>query len=625
MNNGAKLQVKRSRREFLATGGSGAAGLLLSSTVPASTVPQRAVRAAPTDAAIASPAWAKDLIIYEIATKGFTSPNGPESGTFNSLKAKIPYLQDLGVNGIWLSGHSLSQAHYFYNIWSQYANLEPDKIDPSLGTPEGFKSLIDAAHLRGIKIFVDVHVHGVVPSSPLIKQHPTWFRKWIYDESCVDYDWLGGHPDLDDWWVSIWTDCITRFGVDGFRMDINMARPDLWARVRRNAAAHGHEIIIFEEGDFPIPGVSDFTQKVNAISNIQMGPGGFNHFLTQDVPGFYDRKFGRKGEYQIEIRYEDGSRDHGSTSGAGMLRLHVDGLTADKVGRRHDGDHIDGIRDLRLTVNNVSEKPIEDIILKDDRGGEWRMLYYRFSRYLVIEGKPPSIQVYVATLGHGYSSIQLSCHDNGWEGFPQNLNPFVAQGSRALFGYSCLFTPMIPIFFSGEEFDASFRPIPWMSPHFLGGQDAGKGRWLYGCMLDWNELDQPEHRAMFEDIKTMIAIRKQHADVLSVVADQEQPKLMAVPFLAESTVPIPYIRWNERWAVLIAANRDENKDVQLKLQIPVQGIGMGGHARYTVTDLWPDGATKTYSCEDLENFALVVKRDRTQGGGLRLLRIQPKV
>jgi hypothetical protein len=39
-----------------------------------------------------SPEWMKDLIIYEVATKGFTSPNGPESGTFASLESKLSYL-----------------------------------------------------------------------------------------------------------------------------------------------------------------------------------------------------------------------------------------------------------------------------------------------------------------------------------------------------------------------------------------------------------------------------------------------------------------------------------------------------------------------------------------------------
>ena len=49
----------------------------------------------------ASPEWMKDLIIYEIATKGFTSPKGPESGTFSSLQAKLSYLEELGITGIW--------------------------------------------------------------------------------------------------------------------------------------------------------------------------------------------------------------------------------------------------------------------------------------------------------------------------------------------------------------------------------------------------------------------------------------------------------------------------------------------------------------------------------------------
>ena len=75
-----------------------------------------------------TPEWARDLVIYEIATKGFTSPNGPESGTFNSLKEKLPYLQDLGINAIWLTGHSLSDPKHFYGIWTQYACIEPDKM-----------------------------------------------------------------------------------------------------------------------------------------------------------------------------------------------------------------------------------------------------------------------------------------------------------------------------------------------------------------------------------------------------------------------------------------------------------------------------------------------------------------
>jgi len=60
----------------------------------------------PPDAAqpAAAPEWTKDLIIYEVATKGFSSPNGPESETFASLRSKLTYLQELGITGLGLTG-----------------------------------------------------------------------------------------------------------------------------------------------------------------------------------------------------------------------------------------------------------------------------------------------------------------------------------------------------------------------------------------------------------------------------------------------------------------------------------------------------------------------------------------
>jgi pullulanase/glycogen debranching enzyme len=119
---------KSTRRSFLKTGAGAAARLV--------TLPSTSTKASPEDVEQArpvrpnSPPRVRDLIIYEIATKGFTSPHGPETGTFNSLKARLSYLQELGITGIWLTGHSLADSHFFYNIWTQYANIEPQKIDP---------------------------------------------------------------------------------------------------------------------------------------------------------------------------------------------------------------------------------------------------------------------------------------------------------------------------------------------------------------------------------------------------------------------------------------------------------------------------------------------------------------
>jgi 1,4-alpha-glucan branching enzyme len=147
------MQIKRndftrpSRRDLFRASASAAAGLMLK-PVARSSQDQSLRRSGKPTASLqpAAPEWTKDLIIYEIATKGFTSPKGPETGSFESLKAKLPYLEELGITGIWLTGYALCDSRHFYDIWTQYAVIEPDKLDPSLGTGEEFRSLIEEAH-----------------------------------------------------------------------------------------------------------------------------------------------------------------------------------------------------------------------------------------------------------------------------------------------------------------------------------------------------------------------------------------------------------------------------------------------------------------------------------------------
>lgn len=575
----------------------------------------------------ASPVWMKDLIIYEIATKGFTSPKGPESGTFNSLRSRLAYLQEWGITGIWLAGYSLCDPHNFYNVWTQYAVIEPDKFDPTLGTAKEFKELIAEAHRRGIRIFLDVITHGLMKDSPVIKEHPAWFRGGSW--GMTDFDWNGGHTDLDDWWVKIYTEFVTIYGVDGYRLDLNIYRPDLWERVRRNAAAAGHPIVIWEESNAVIPGVTDFTQRENRIASHEGGV--LNEALVTDLPGYYDRKFGKGGFYEVQIQFADGASLKGNTRGGGPLGVYLAGLSADQVGRRFGESKPDGLPDVRIALQGVERKPIANIIVRNDMGDEWQLRTTGWdSRSLFVDAPEafgslvvePSVDIYIATLAWG-SSIQLSCHDNGWTGFPLDKNPYVAQGSRSLFGYSFLFSPMIPIFFSGEEFNATFHALPELSPDLYGGKDAGKGRWLYGAMLDWNELKEPEHRDMFIDVKKMIAIRKQYSEILAMWPGGKVPNLKAVWCEGNIAVPVPYLRWDDGAAIVIAANRNRDRDATLKLKIDLAGIGLGGRQGYTVTDLWSTTEPRTFTETELGDFRCVVKRDGAADGGLAVFRIHP--
>jgi len=232
------------------------------------------------------------MVTYEIAPKAFTSPRGPESGTFDSLKARLQYLQELGITAVWLTGHSLADPHHFCNIWMQYAIIDPDKIEPTLGTPAQLRALIDEAHWHGIKVLLDVVTHGLMDSSPIVRSHPEWVRGETW--GMRDYDWYGGHTDLDDWFRR-WTNYVAQYGVDGFRLDVEMYRPGLWARVRKNAAAVGHPIILFEENYSAIPGITDFTE-----GEVALGSSSGNELL-RDVPGFMCASSGSEGSIMLQL------------------------------------------------------------------------------------------------------------------------------------------------------------------------------------------------------------------------------------------------------------------------------------------------------------------------------------
>ena len=212
--------------------------------------------------AIPAPSWAKDLVIYEIAPRGYTSPNstganGWGSGTFNSLKERVPYLASLGITAVWLAGYCEANAHFF-SIWSVYATVRPDVIDEAMGTEADLKELVAAFHTAGIKVLLDVVTHGVVHESPLIAENPSWFFHDAYPRGPGEGKWLMvdynyAVPGFRQWYVSTWVRYCVEFGIDGFRLDgpngldtVSEAL-QIWDEVVAATHAKGKDIVVFSE------------------------------------------------------------------------------------------------------------------------------------------------------------------------------------------------------------------------------------------------------------------------------------------------------------------------------------------------------------------------------------------
>lgn len=97
---------------------------------------------------------------YDDSEMGSSSYHG---GDFAGLTQKLDYLQDLGVNTIWITpivenqtepnnDDQVGASWGYHGYWAK--NFE--NLDSHLGTEAEFKALLDAAHARGMKIMVDV-------------------------------------------------------------------------------------------------------------------------------------------------------------------------------------------------------------------------------------------------------------------------------------------------------------------------------------------------------------------------------------------------------------------------------------------------------------------------------------
>lgn len=193
-----------------------------------------------------APAWARDLVIYEVNPRAFTSPagagDGSGSGTFASLPERLDYLEALGVNAIWLAGYSLATEH-FYGIWSVYAAADPTQFDPRLGSADDFRNLVEQAHRRGIRVLLDVIAHGLLDESLIVARHPEWFSGGSWGMSDYDY----AHPGFRAWWKKTWIDYALDYDIDGFRIDVSMVDPTLWEEIAAELAAAGKEVVVFGE------------------------------------------------------------------------------------------------------------------------------------------------------------------------------------------------------------------------------------------------------------------------------------------------------------------------------------------------------------------------------------------
>ena len=161
-------------------------------------------------------------------------------GDLEGIRQKLDYLQNLGINGLYLTPINEAPSNH------KYDTTDYTKIDPRFGDEETFKHLVKEAHKRGIRVMLDgVFNHSgyyFAPWQDVLAKGPEseyydWFmiNEWPFDKNgqaakkkqyytFAFFDSMPkintNNPKVRKYFVDICANWVENYGIDGIRLDV---------------------------------------------------------------------------------------------------------------------------------------------------------------------------------------------------------------------------------------------------------------------------------------------------------------------------------------------------------------------------------------------------------------------
>lgn len=196
-------------------------------------------------------------VIYEINVRNFS-----KEGNFAGVTEQIDRLYRLGVDIIWLMPiHPVGIEGHNGSMGSPYAVRDYMAVNPDYGTIDDFKNLINAAHAKGIKVWMDWVPNHTAMDHVWLKEHYTYYAQkagkpynpviggvtWadVYQLNMKNEEVHNAMIDCMKFWVS---EC----GIDGFRFDYassDMISNDFWVSAKTALTAVKADLEWMAEAD----------------------------------------------------------------------------------------------------------------------------------------------------------------------------------------------------------------------------------------------------------------------------------------------------------------------------------------------------------------------------------------
>lgn len=137
------------------------------------------------------PRWWHGAVFYEIFVRSFADADGDGVGDLRGLRDRLEYLEELGVDAVWLMPIHPSPSYHGYDVTDYRA------VNPQYGSLEDFRALLDAARARGLRVVIDFVLNHAA------REHP-WFQAALADPKSKYRDYFVFREAPDARWKRPW-------------------------------------------------------------------------------------------------------------------------------------------------------------------------------------------------------------------------------------------------------------------------------------------------------------------------------------------------------------------------------------------------------------------------------------
>ncbi|GEN54450.1 alpha-amylase family glycosyl hydrolase [Halobacillus faecis] len=334
-----------------------------------------------------SPKWAKEAVIYQVfvdrfrdgSTENNTSVDPEQSydeqlkgwmgGDLQGVLEKIDYIEDLGVNTLWIS--PIYEGPYSHG----YHPTDFMNIDPRFGSNQLMKELVDEAHKRDMKVVYDLVPNHTSDQHDFFQEalekgpdspYYDWYTFTNYPNEYDTFYGIQELPELNndnpetreymlDEVVPFW---MNEIGVDGFRLDYAKGpSQSFWVDFRHKVKSLDEDAFIFGEVWDNLDTISSYKGKLDGAIDFETHSAITNAFIQDGsvnvLASSLQETFGTYGDEFVAATFldshdmprflfeADGNED--TLKNAAALQFTLPGAPiiyyGDEVGLSQSGDH----------------------------------------------------------------------------------------------------------------------------------------------------------------------------------------------------------------------------------------------------------------------------------------------